>query len=189
MYRIEGSDADVGPWYEAICECFPAERFVSPGGVGMFAGVSRAAVHKRLKDGKLTAFLFHVTRASRSVFGYQKKIKQLPYTYVPVSECKAWGVELKSRPDRREAALEVAGGPEPDRQGEFLDRDPKDKGNKAVKHGETVTREEVVSLVKLLVAEAIDRVLPEGVRRTRRRKREGKALGLNRGREEKAERE
>ena len=153
----------------------------------MFAGVSRAAVHKRLKDGKLTAFLFHVTRASRSIFGYQKKLKQLPYAYVPVSECKAWGVELKSRPDRRETVPEAAGGPEGDRQDEVLDRDPKDKGSKAVKYGEPVTREEVLSLVKLLVAEAVAKALPEGMRKARRRKRERKALGLNRGCEERAE--
>jgi hypothetical protein len=117
----------VEPWYEAICEGFPDDSFVSPGGVGMFAGVSRPAVHKRLKEGKLTAFSFHVTRATQSIFGYQKKIKQLPYMYIPVSECKAWGAELKSRPDRREAMLEAAGGPKPDWQGEFLDTDPKDK--------------------------------------------------------------
>src|SRR5208282_6251265 len=161
IYRIEGSDAECGPWYDAICECFPDDSFVSPGGVGMYAGVSRPAVHKRLKQGKLTGFFFHVTRATQSIFGYQKKIKQLPYGYIPASECKAWGLELKSRPDRREAMLEAAGGPKPDWQGEFLDRDPKDKGNRAVKYGEPLTREDVVWLVKSLVDEAIDKVLPE----------------------------
>ena len=175
IYRIEGSDAEVGPWYDAICECFPDDSFVSPGGVGMYAGVSRPAVHKRLKQGKLTGFFFHVTRATQSIFGYQKKIKQLPYGYIPASECKAWGLELKSRPDRREAMLEAAGGPKPDWQGEFLDRDPKDKGNKAVKYGEPLTREDVVWLVKSLVDEAIDKALPAGMRRARQRKRADKA--------------
>lgn len=174
IYRKEGSDDEVGPWYEAICECFPDDSFVSPGGVGMFAGVSRPAVHKRLKDGKLTAFLFHVTSAAQSIFGYQKKIKLSPYGYIPVSECKAWDEELKKRPDRREAYLESKGGPKPDWEGEFLDRDPKDKGNKAVKYGEPLTREDVVSLVKMLVEEAIDKALPEGMRRVRQQKREKK---------------
>jgi hypothetical protein len=174
IYRIEGSDAEVGAWYEAICECFPDDSFVSPGGVGMFAGVSRPAVHKRLKQGKLTAFLFHVTRASQSVFGYQKKIKLSPYGYVPVSECKAWGVELKARPDRREAVLEAEGGEKPDWQAEFLDKDPKDKGNKSVKYGEPLTREEAVGLIKCLVEEAIDKALPKGMRRAREQKRADK---------------
>jgi hypothetical protein len=174
IYRIEGSDAQAGPWYDAICECFPDDSFVSPGGVGMFAGVSRPAVHKRLKQGKLTAFMFHVTRAEQSIFGYQKKIKQFPYGYIPASECKAWGEELKSRPDRREAMLEAAGGPKPDWRAEFLDQDPKDKGNKAVKYGEPLTRDELVSLVKFLVEEAIDKALPAGMRRAREKKRADK---------------
>jgi hypothetical protein len=174
IYRIEGTDAQVGPWYEAICECFPDDSFVSPGGVGMFASVSRPAVHKRLKQGKLTAFLFHVTRASQSVFGYQKKIKQSPYGYIPVSECKAWAEELKSRPDRREAMLEAEGGPKPDWQAEFLDQDPKDKGNKAVKYGEPLTREEAVSLFKSLIDEAIEKALPKSMRLSRQRKRSDK---------------
>jgi hypothetical protein len=172
IYRKEGSDAEVGPWYEAICECFPDDSFVSPGGVGMFAGVSRPAVHKRLKDGKLTGFFFHVTWAAQSIFGYQKKIKLSPYGYIPVSECKAWGEELKARPDRREAYLEAKGGPKPDWQGEFLDRDPKDKGNRAVKYGEPLTREDVVDLVKMLVGETIDKLLPEKMRQVRQRKRD-----------------
>lgn len=174
IYRIEGSDAEVGQWYEAICECFPDDSFVSPGGVGMFAGVSRPAVHKRLKEGKLTAFFFHVTRATQSIFGYQKKIKQLPYGYIPVSECKAWGVELKSRPDRREASLEAAGGSKPDWQGEFLDTDPKDKGNKAVQYGEPFTREDAISLFKSMLDEAFDKALPAGMRRARVLKRADK---------------
>ena len=181
IYRIEGTDAEVGPWYEAICECFPDDSFVSPGGVGMFAGVSRPAVHKRLKEGKLTAFSFHVTRATQSIFGYQKKIKQLPYMYIPVSECKAWGAELKSRPDRREAMLEAAGGAKPDWQGEFLDTDPKDKGNKAVKYGEPLTRDDVASLVKLMVDEAIDKALPARMRRARQQKRSDKQWAGARG--------
>jgi hypothetical protein len=174
IYRREGSDAECGPWFDAICECFPDDQFVSPGGVGMYAGVSRPAVHKRLKQGKLTIFLFHVTRATQSMFGYQKKIKQSPYGYIPVSECKAWGEELKKRPDRKEAYLEAAGGPRQDWQAEFLDKDPKDKGHKAVKYGEPFTREELVSLVGFLVQEAIDKALPEGMRQARQQKRRQK---------------
>jgi hypothetical protein len=108
------------------------------------------------------------------MFGYQKKIKQSPYGYIPVSECKAWGEELKKRPDRKEAYLEAAGGPRQDWQAEFLDKDPKDKGNKAVKYGEPFTREELVSLVGFLVQEAIDKALPEGMRQARQQKRRQK---------------
>ncbi|HUD82201.1 MAG TPA: hypothetical protein VMQ67_01810, partial [Candidatus Saccharimonadales bacterium] len=70
--------------------------------------------------------------------------------------------------------LEAAGGEKPDDDGEFLDKDPKDKGNKSVKYGEAMTREEVVSLVKLVVAEAIEKALPAGMRRAREKKRQQK---------------
>jgi hypothetical protein len=39
-----------------------------------------------------------------------------------VSECKAWAEELKTRPDRKEAYQEAAGGEKPDGQGEFLEQ-------------------------------------------------------------------
>jgi hypothetical protein len=174
IYRIEGSDAEVGAWYDAICDCFPDDKFVSPGGVGMYAGVSRAAVHKRLKQGNLTAFMFNVTRTTQSLFGYQKKIKERPYGYIPVSECKAWGEELKKRPDRKEAYLEAQGGEKPDHEGEFLDKDPRDKGNKSVKYDESLTREEAISLFKFMIDEAIDKALPQGMRRAREKKRQQK---------------
>ena len=121
IYRREGSDEESGPWFDALGEHLPGEGFVSPGGVMMYAPVSRAAVHKRLKAGKMTAFCFHVVEAKRSIFGYQDKLKKRPYVYIPVSECKAWAEELKTRPDRKEAYLEAAGGEKPDREGEFLE--------------------------------------------------------------------
>jgi hypothetical protein len=116
IYRREGSDEESGPWFDALGEHLPGEGFVSPGGVMMYAPVSRAAVHKRLKEGKMTAFCFHVVEAKRSIFGYQDKLKKRPYVYVPVSECKAWAEELKARPDRKEAYLEAAGGEKADGQ-------------------------------------------------------------------------
>ena len=109
IYRRYGSDEECGPWFDALCEHFPGEGFISPGGVAMYAPVSRAGVYKRLKEGNLTAFCFHVVKAERSVFGYQKKLKERPYVYVAVSECKAWGEDLKARPDRKAAYVEAAG--------------------------------------------------------------------------------
>jgi hypothetical protein len=174
IYRRNGSDEDSGPWFDALCRHFQGEGFISPGGVGMYAPVSRAAVHKRLYEGKMTAFSFHVVEAKRSLFGYQKKLKQRPYLYVPVSECKAWAEELKARPDRKAAYAEAAGGDKPDWGGDFLDKATKDEGNKAVKYDESLPRNDLASLVKLLVDEAIDKALPAGMRRARVQKRADK---------------
>lgn len=58
----------------------------------MFAKASRAAVHKRLKEGRLTAFCFHQESARRSKFRKREVITTdgRPVTYIPVTECKAW---------------------------------------------------------------------------------------------------
>ena len=175
-YRRSGSDEEVGPWYDAICEAFPEDSFVSPGGVGMYAPVSRAGVHKRIKDGKLTIFLFHVVKQERTLFGYQKKLKQLPFGYIPVSECKAWANELAARPDRRKVEADGDG----DFEGTFLNKDPKDAKNKSVKYEqEQIKLKDVKLLVEALVTEAIDRILPEKARLKRDQKRNDKQRGMN----------
>ena len=61
FYRREGSDEECGEWFEAIGRIFEGDVGLSPGGVAMFVPVSRAAVHKRLREGRLTGFAFHVT--------------------------------------------------------------------------------------------------------------------------------
>jgi hypothetical protein len=183
VYRREGSDEEVGPWFDAICEAFPDDTFVSPGGVSMYAPVSRAGVHKRIKDGKLTLFLFHVVRQERTMFGYQKKLKELPYGYIPVSECKAWANELAARPERR-AAEAIGDG---DFEGRFLDKDPKDAKDKSVKYEhEQVKVEDLKFLVEVLVTEAIDRILPEKVRAKRERARSVMLWEKNQGSGKKA---
>lgn len=109
IYRREGADAEMADWYDAICAGVEA-RLVSPGGVSMFAPVSRAAVYKRLKEGRLTAFAFHVVEQKRGLFGRVRAVRQkTPYLFVPVSEAKAWSAELAGRADRIAAAAEAQG--------------------------------------------------------------------------------
>ena len=97
VYRHDGREEDTGTWYDKIAELFgPA---VSPGGVCMYARVSRAAVYKAITEGRLTAFGYHAITESRSVFGFKKRKRETPYLFVPVSEAKAWGqiIEEKAR--------------------------------------------------------------------------------------------
>lgn len=95
MFRASGPEEGSGPWFEIVD--LVAGPTVSPGGAGMFAPVSRAAVHKRLKEGKLTAFCFHVTSTRTSIFGKQRKVRDTPFVYIPSSELKAWAAELEER--------------------------------------------------------------------------------------------
>jgi hypothetical protein len=140
IFRAQGDHLQMRQWFDALCEHIgPA---VSPGGAAVYAKVSRAAVYKRMKSGGLTAFCFHITGKTKTIFGGEKKLKEWPLVYIPVAECKAWGVELDERAARieanrgnaeDEAALDVAEVDE-DPNHDFLFYDPKDKKRKDIKY-------------------------------------------------------
>ena len=119
IYRAEGPESHCEAWFNALSEAFGG--MVSPGGVQMFAPVSRAAVYKRIKEGRLTAFYFYVTKEKRGIFLKKKSVRENPYIYVPSSEAKAWAEELEERMVRlghvTEEELEEA---RPDWYGKFL---------------------------------------------------------------------
>lgn len=96
-YYTRGPEEDAGAWFDAITGLF---NCVSPGAVPMFAPVTRAGIHKRLKEGRLTAFYFQVTEVRRTIFGQKRKGRQTAYGLIPVVECKAWAKELQGREER-----------------------------------------------------------------------------------------
>src|SRR5258708_30213694 len=96
-----------------------------------------------MKAGNLTAFCFHMSGKTKTLFGREKKLKEWPLVYIPVSECKAWGAELEERWARLEAGRERADdqaaidaadvddeNPNPD----FVNYDPKDKKSRDIKY-------------------------------------------------------
>lgn len=118
MYQAEGSEAASGPWFEAVTEI--AGQCVSPGGAPMFVRVSRAAVHKRIKEGRLTAFTYYVTHTSKGLFGKKRTARELPLVYIPVCELKLWANELEERMVRLgKITQEELEGEKPDWHGEF----------------------------------------------------------------------
>jgi hypothetical protein len=141
MFRSEGDHAAMQRWFDALCQHIGP--CVSPGGAAVYAGVSRAGVYKRMKAGGLTAFHFHIIGKTKTIFGREKKLKEWPLCYIPVSECKAWGAELQERVERLkagratgedEAALEEADPGIDDPNPDFIYYDPKDKGRKDVRY-------------------------------------------------------
>jgi len=119
IYRREGSEEEAGVWFDALVDIIG--NSVSPGGVGMYCPVSRAAVHKRIKEGRLSAFMFHVTHRSTTVFGKSRVLRASPYCCIPVSECKAWKAELEEAVKRRgQVSAQDLEGREPDWTGEFM---------------------------------------------------------------------
>lgn len=122
LYRQVGSKEECGRWFDAISEAVGA--MVSPGGVSMYARVSRAATYKRIKEGRLTAFCFHEAEIRKGFFGGGKQIQKSPFIYVPVSEAKTWGEELEAR----NVSNEILSGNDiegvvPDFKGDFFEWD------------------------------------------------------------------
>lgn len=88
----------------------------------MYCPVSRAAVHKRTKEGRLSIFLYHVTYAKKGLFGKIKRVRKSPYVYIPVVEAIAWRKEIEERAIRNEEITrEELVGENPDWRGDFLD--------------------------------------------------------------------
>ncbi len=170
-YRREGTHEECGQWLEALGEHYKGDVGLSPSGVSMFVPVLRAGVHKRIKDGKLTAFFFYITRVRSTFFGSRLKTKQRPYIVLSVSECKAWAEEMKRRAgyvdepaslvEQRKRLKPVASADEPktrqeaEEAEEFVDTDPKDKGNRKVRYEEPLSREDRQQDMYYLVAEAL----------------------------------
>lgn len=120
IYRRDGSQEESAAWYDLLHEVIGAS--VSPGGVGMICPASRAAVYKRMKEGKLSAFLFHVTYRKTTLFGQNKILRESPYIYIPVSEARAWRQELEERAIKQKLITEEElEGAKPDWNGEFLE--------------------------------------------------------------------
>jgi hypothetical protein len=176
FYRREGSDEECGDWFQAIGRIFKGDVGLSPGGVGMFVPVSRAAVHKRLHEGRLTGFAFYVTSQKKSLWGKPRKMKERPYLVLSVSECKAWAKDLKRkaglaeetkvpRDQLREVLGPVASKDEPTTEreiedaDEFVEQDPKDKGRKGVVYGEPMSRDEIKFEIQLGIRLAIEEIL------------------------------
>jgi molybdopterin/thiamine biosynthesis adenylyltransferase len=101
LFRRQGTEEEVSEWFESICEICEGLGVLSPGGVSMYVRVSRPAVHKRLKEGRLTGFFFHQVSDGK-LFKDRKKMQDggLPYCFIPVSECKAWAEELRIRREK-----------------------------------------------------------------------------------------
>src|SRR5687768_7499285 len=102
VYRAEGDSEAYRRWWDTLVKHFP-RGLVSPGGACPYAGVSRAAVHKAMRDGRLTAFTFHAIKEERGIFG-SKLVRANPYGYLPVIELKAWRIELEDRIGRLHAS-------------------------------------------------------------------------------------
>jgi hypothetical protein len=106
MYKAVGDREDFRVWSDAVFEICDGEGAVSPGGASLYTYATRAGVHKRLKEGRLTGFFFSIAKDSKFIKG-RKTLEEggRPYGYIPYSECKAWAEELEAR--TKEEGVEI----------------------------------------------------------------------------------
>lgn len=172
-YRREGTHAECAQWVETLGEHYKGDVGLSPSGVSLFVPITRAGIHKRIRDGKLTAFTFYITRRETSFLGVKRKAKQRPYIMLSVSECKAWAAEMKRKAgyvdddvyqslmEQRKRLQPVAATEEPKTPKEakeaidFVDTDPKDKGKAGVKYEPSADAENQQQDMFYLLAEAM----------------------------------
>ena len=124
MYRKSGPEDQLAAWsdvvFRAVGPC------VSPGGAAMRVGVSRAAVHQRLKEGRLAGFFYYSTKARRTLFGGKHQKRTLKVGFIPVSDCNTWRKELEERAiERGVVTREELEGNRPDWTETFLEWDSK----------------------------------------------------------------
>ena len=119
FYEKKGPIEELEIWAMTVTEL--CEARVSPGGAAAMVGVSRAAVHKRIKDGRLTGFFFYPTSERKSLFGKTVR-REGPYIDIPCSELEAWREELEERALRQEkVTLDELEGRSPDDRGDFYE--------------------------------------------------------------------
>ncbi|CCK81149.1 hypothetical protein [Desulfobacula toluolica] len=103
LYRQFGHDKEKELWWDAILSITKERNVVSPGGASSFVGVSRTAVHKRIKEGRLTAFAFHTVEENKLLKKINISYEQLAESgwpqilYIPWSELKDWRNYINSR--------------------------------------------------------------------------------------------
>jgi len=154
IYRRDGSQEESSVWFDLLTEIIGPS--VSPGGVGMYCPVSRAAVYKRIKEGKLSIFLFHVTHRKTTLFGKNRILRDNPYGYIPASEARAWRKELEERAlSQGTITAEELEGARPNWSGEFLQwRNKRERGTTLEAEG--FTRMELArDLARLLLPRSV----------------------------------
>lgn len=103
MYRAYGSEAGYRVWFDTISKICEPDGLISTAGAAQYVMVSRAGLHKRLKEGRLTVFFYHKMKGSEVASDCLREDYYLRYptfpsnAFIPVSECKAWAAELEGR--------------------------------------------------------------------------------------------
>lgn len=89
VYRELGTEIQFWHWLREVIEDFEGE-LVPFEWVSDYVGVSRAALHKRVKKGQLTVLVYQMQELVEGVLGGLRERMRREYKYVPKSECDSW---------------------------------------------------------------------------------------------------
>lgn len=113
LYRQFGDETINTLWWDALLTLQPDISFVSPGGAASFVGVSRTAVHKRIKEGRLTAFVFYLIEKNEFLKRFNIERKQLASSgwpqeiFIPWCELKDWREYIQTRKGKEDQLKEI----------------------------------------------------------------------------------
>lgn len=96
IYREVGSKKSLEHWLREVQADFEGE-LVPFEWVADYVGVSRAALHKRIRRGGLTVLAFEMREHVTGVLGGVRERMRREYRFVPRLECDAWRELLLER--------------------------------------------------------------------------------------------
>lgn len=96
VYREVSDAVNLQKWMDDVYATFSGE-VVPFEWVADYVGVSRAALHKRIKRGGLTVLVFEMRERVPGILGGMRDRMRGEYKYVPRTECDSWRKLLASR--------------------------------------------------------------------------------------------
>jgi hypothetical protein len=96
VYRETGSETWFTHWLGDVHFAFDGE-LIPFEWVADYVCVSRAALHKRVKNGGLTVLVYEMREWVSGILGGQRQRMRREYKYVPKKECDSWRELLRHR--------------------------------------------------------------------------------------------
>lgn len=93
IYRESGDEHHMRWWINELQKIFEGQLLPFEW-VAEYVGISRAALHKRVKRGGLTVFVFEVTEKVTGILGGKRERMRQEYKCVPITECEDWRNQL-----------------------------------------------------------------------------------------------
>ncbi len=93
VYREDGGWRAFRLWLMEMRQLFQGD-LIPFEWVAQFVGVTRAAVHKRIKSGQLTIFTFGMEETVKGVLGGERKRMRQEFKYAVLTECHFWRTNL-----------------------------------------------------------------------------------------------